>query len=124
MRKDKKLKALRGAVNFTEDTVEEIDAKTEELIGELILQNDLSADEMVCVVFSLTSDITAAYPAVTFREKFVSSVPLFSCTEPNIKGGMPLTLRVMILHYGKKNNPVYLYETKNLRKDLFYEYCD
>ncbi|MCH5163881.1 MAG: chorismate mutase [Clostridiales bacterium] len=120
----KKLKALRGATNLTEDTAEEIDAKTEELIGELILKNDLDAENIVCVVFSLTSDITAAYPAATFRDKFVSSVPLFSCLEPSIQGGMPLTIRVMILHYGKKNNPVYLHETKNLRKDLFYEHCN
>ena len=119
-----KLKALRGATNLTEDSKNEIDAKTEELIGELIKQNDLAYEDMVCVVFSLTSDITAAYPAATFRNKFVSCVPLFSCLEPNIQGGMPLTIRVMILHYGKKNNPVYLHETKNLRKDLFYEHCN
>lgn len=118
------LKALRGAVNFTEDSIEAIDERTEELISELIKQNDLSFGDIVCVVFSLTSDITAAYPAATLRNKFSSSVPLFSCTEPNIQGGMSLTLRVMILHYGKLNNPVYLYETKNLRKDLFYENCD
>lgn len=117
--KQKRLRALRGAVNFTENTAEEIDAKTEELIGELILANDLSGDDMVCVIFSLTKDVTAAYPAATFREKFLSDIPLFSCVEPDIQGGLPLTLRVLILHYGKNNNPIYLYETKNLRKDLF-----
>lgn len=119
-----KLKALRGAVNFTADSAEEIDAKTDELMSKLISCNELSPEDIVCVVFSLTNDITAAYPAVTFRKKFSANVPLFSSLEPNIQGGMPLTLRVMILHYGKKNNPVYLYETKNLRKDLFYEHCD
>ena len=118
-----KLKALRGATNLTEDSAEEVATKTEELIGELIRQNDLAYEDMVCVVFSLTGDITAAYPAATFRAEFASDVPLFSCLEPNIQG-IPLTIRVMILHYGEKNNPVYLHETKNLRKDLFYEHCN
>ena len=112
------MKALRGAVNFTENTAGEIAAKTEELFCELLRQNNLITEEMVCVIFSLTRDITAAYPAVTFREKFSACVPLFSCAEPEIDGSMPLTLRVMILHEGEANNPVYLYETKNLRKDL------
>lgn len=118
------MKALRGATNFTQNTEAEIKVKTEELFLELIKRNNLSFKDMVCVIFSLTGDITAAYPAATFREKFSGSVPLFSCLEPNIEGGMPLTLRVMILHEGEQNIPVYLHETKNLRKDLFYENCD
>ncbi len=120
-----RIKALRGAVNFSKDDAEEIGAKTEELIGELLSQNDLNISDIVCVIFSLTKDITAAYPAKTFREKFSSDVSLFSCVEPaDIKESMPLTLRIMILHYGKSNKPIYLYETKNLRKDIFYEHRD
>lgn len=114
------LKALRGAVNFRLDTAEEIEARTEELFGEIIGQNKLDVSLIVCVMFSLTSDITAAYPAETFRKKFSSAVPLFSSLEPNIAGGMPLTLRVLVLHYGQISKPVYLYETANLRKDLFF----
>ncbi|MBR2971171.1 MAG: chorismate mutase [Clostridia bacterium] len=115
------MKAIRGAVNFCSDTAEEIAAKTIELFDQLIKVNNLLYKDMVCVIFSLTADITAAYPAATFRQKFSASVPLFSCLEPNIKDGMPLTLRVLILHEGESSTPVYLYETKKLRKDLFYE---
>ncbi len=120
----KTLKALRGAVNFKENTTEEIEIKTIELFKEVFRQNKLAFDDIVCIVFSLTKDITATYPAKAFRENFSSEVSLFSCVEPDIEGGLPLTLRIMILHYGDSNNPVYLYETKNLRKDIFYEHCN
>lgn len=119
-----RIQALRGAVNFESDTAKEIDSKSEELFKELLKQNNIELDDIVCVIFSLTKDITAAYPAKTFREKISQKISLFSCTEPDIEGGMPLTLRVMMLHYGNSNTPVYLYDTKNLRKDLFYEHSN
>ena len=115
------MKAIRGAINFIEDSANEIATKTEELFNEIIRVNSLDIDNVVCIIFSLTGDVTAAYPAVTFREKFSSKVPLFSCLEPNIQGSMPLTLRVLIIHEGEQNTPVYMSETKKLRKDLFYE---
>lgn len=118
-----RLKALRGAVNFKDNSKENIAIRTEELFTELFKQNELSYSDIVCIIFSLTYDVTAAYPAEAFRQKFTGSIPLFSCLEPNIEGGVPFTLRVMILHYGENNKPVYLYETKNLRKDIFYENC-
>lgn len=114
-----RLKALRGAVNFIEDSSYEIATKTEELFRELFSLNKLEMNDIVCVIFSLTEDIKAAYPAKTFRDKFSSDISLFSCSEPMIENGLPMTLRVMILHYGELNKPVYLYETKKLRKDLF-----
>lgn len=115
----KTLKALRGAINIADNTAAEVEKGTEQLISELIRLNELDYSDMVCVMFSLTHDITAEYPAAVFRAKFSSSVPLFSSLEPNIDGGLPLTIRVMILHYGEKNVPVYLNQTINLRKDLF-----
>lgn len=118
------MKAIRGAVNFTENTVFEISKKTEELFVELQKANELDYSKAVCILFSLTKDVTAAYPAATFREKFSSAVPLFSCTEPDVDGSLPLTLRVLILHEGDSCKPIYLYDTKNLRKDLFYEHRD
>lgn len=117
------MKALRGAVNFTCDCAQEIYAKTEELIKELLSKNELNADSLICVIFSTTKDIKSMYPAKVFREKFCASVPLFSVTEPDIDGGMPLTLRILALAETSNSFPVYLYETKKLRSDL-YEHCD
>ncbi len=113
------IKAIRGAVNFRFDTKEEIEERTTELFARLIEENELDLKKVVCIFFSLTGDITSEYPAKIFREKFSPDVPLFSSLEPNIKGGLPFTLRILILHYGKLSRPVYLYQTKSLRKDLF-----
>lgn len=118
------MKAIRGAINFLKDEPQEVYKKTEVLIGELIKRNGLSEADIVCVVFSTTKDIKCMYPAKVFREKFYSTVPLFSTTEPDIDGGMPLTLRILALADVKSPVPVYLYETKKLRSDLFNEYCD
>lgn len=119
-----KIKALRGAVNFKDNTTTEIETKTIELFNEIIKQNKLVFDDIVCIFFSLTKDITAVYPAKIFRDNFTPDVSLFSSMEPEIEGSLPLTLRIMILHYGDFNDPVYLYETVNLRKDIFHEHCD
>lgn len=112
------LKALRGAIDFLSDTKAEIEQKTEELFRAIIEKNELDLKKVVCILFSLTPDIKSEYPAKVFREKFSSEVPLFSSLEPDIEGGMSLTLRVLVLHYGEHNVPVYLNKAQNLRKDL------
>lgn len=113
------LKAIRGAVNFRCDTKEEIEERTTELFARLIEVNEIDLKSVVCIFFSLTDDIRSEYPAKVFREKFSPDVPLFSSLEPKIEGGPLFTLRILMLHYGKFNRPVYLYQTKSLRKDLF-----
>ncbi len=112
------MKALRGAVNLDCDTEGEVSLRTRQLFDEIFEKNDIALGDIVCIIFSLTEDITSAYPAAVFRREFSSDVPLFECAEPKIKNSAPLMIRVLMLHDGKTNCHVYLRDAKNLRKDL------
>lgn len=113
------MRAIRGATTVGKDCAEEIRAATGELLIEIRKKNGLSEGEIVCILFSNTSDIRSFYPAKAAREAGFSSCALFSSAEPEIVGALPLCIRVMVLAEGEeKPVHVYLRGAANLRKDL------
>ena len=91
--------AIRGATTIESDRAEEITANTTELMAELIKSNRIDGKNVRCVsvAISSTTDIESFFPARAVREsKLLEGVPLFSCTEPKIKGSLPLCIRVML----------------------------
>ncbi|GIU87829.1 MAG: hypothetical protein KatS3mg009_2344 [Acidimicrobiia bacterium] len=62
-----KLLALRGAITCDADTKEEIDAKTQRLVREMLERNDVAHDDIVSVIFTATDDLTAEFPAAAAR---------------------------------------------------------
>lgn len=113
------MKAIRGATTVAADTPEEIRGAVKELLEEISTKNGLSADKIVCIMLSSTSDIRSFYPAKAAREAGFAGCALFSSAEPQIEGSLPLCIRVMIL--AETENPpvaVYLRDAVNLRRDL------
>lgn len=114
---------IRGATTIEEDSGTEISFAVKELLDKIFSENLLKKPEVRCIVFSLTTDIHSFHPAKAARECGYDFCPLFACTEPDIKGGLPLCVRVMIF---AENNPkdgrqvkhIYLRGAKNLRKDI------
>lgn len=113
------MKAIRGATTVTCDNADEIKESVKELLTEIKVQNALNSDEIVCVMFSNTSDIRSFYPAKAAREAGFYSAPLFSALEPEIDGALQKCIRVMILTESD-NEPkhVYLRGAAMLRRDL------
>ena len=110
---------IRGATTIAEDSQEEIKRAVAELLEQIVSCNHLIKDELVSIVFSSTSDIHSYYPAKAARDAGFSSCSLFSAMEPEIEGGLPLCIRVMI--FVEKNitpRHIYLRGAKILRKDL------
>lgn len=111
------MKAIRGATTVAADTPEEIRGAVKELLEEISTKNGLSADKIVCIMLSSTSDIRSFYPAKAAREAGFAGCALFSSAEPQIEGSLPLCIRVMIL--AETENPpvaVYLRDAVNLRR--------
>lgn len=112
---------IRGATTIKEDNEENILLAVAELMDGLFLQNALKKDEAKCIVFSLTQDIHSFSPAKAARMSGYSSIPLFSCVEPDISGSLPLCIRVMVgAERGVNSVPVkhvYLRGAKVLRRD-------
>ena len=87
---------IRGATTIERDEKEEIQAAVKELLDKITLSNRIEKSEILSIVFSSTSDIHAYYPAKAAREAGYESSSLFSAMEPEIDGGLPLCIRVML----------------------------
>lgn len=120
-----KLLALRGAITCDADTKEEIDAKTQRLVREMLERNDIAHDDIVSVIFTATDDLTAEFPAAAARAIGLGDVPLLCARELGVTHGMPRCIRVLV-HFqdptGRRDrrslHHVYLDGARSLRDDL------
>lgn len=117
-----KVYAIRGAITVDSDAEAEISARSVELIERIKEKNTI--DSVVSIIISTTSDITASYPAKAIRESGVMPAPLFSCVEPEIKGSLPMCIRVLVTVCSSDDSAearhVYMGGARTLRK----EYAD
>ena len=115
------LRAVRGAITVEADEAELIRQGTTELMTSLLERNALEAPDMVSILFTLTPDLRAEFPAVAAREMGLSSVPLLCAAEIDVPGAMARCIRVMVHCYMPQQRPVrhvYLREARQLRTDL------
>lgn len=111
--------AIRGATTVDKDCPEQIKECVKELLLELKNRNNLTSENIICIILSNTSDIRSYYPAKAAREAGFYSVPLFSASEPDIEGGLKLCIRIMILaEISTPAKAVYLRGATVLRKDI------
>lgn len=111
--------AIRGATTLSSDEPAIVREAVKELLYAIMRENSLSQEEIVCILFSSTSDIRSLYPAKAAREAGFVLPALYSSEEPAFDGALPLCIRVMFLVEGeKKGKFVYLRGAKRLRRDL------
>lgn len=111
--------AIRGATTIVKDCPEHIKDSVKELLIEIKTRNNLNFENMICIIFSSTTDIHSFYPAKAAREAGFYSCPLFSALEPEIDGSLKLCIRVMILaEVSAPAQHVYLRGAVALRKDV------
>ncbi len=113
--------AIRGATTINKDDQESVQKAVEKLIKEIWSSNGIDKSEIISINFSSTADIRSYYPAKAFRDLGYDRIPLFSSVEPEIKGSLDHTIRLLI--YLERPNSrdvkhIYLNEAANLRPDL------
>jgi len=116
-----RLFALRGAVSVDRNERDQVLARTEELMREVMARNEMTPDAMVSCIFTATDDLDAEFPAVAARRLGLDSVPLLCAREIAVPGAMPRVIRVLVhYHAPDDHNPrhVYLGEARALRADL------
>jgi chorismate mutase len=110
-----RLFAIRGAVSVERDESDEILARTEELMREVMERNQLAPEAMVSCIFTLTPDLRAQFPAVAARRLGLDQVPLLCAREVDVPGAMPRVIRLLV-HYhaddGHEPRHVYLGEAR------------
>lgn len=118
---DRRVRAIRGATTVPEDSVQAIGERVRELLGEILERNQLSTAEVISVIFTATTDLTAAFPATAAREVGFGSVPLICAAEIDVPGAMARCVRALLhveLAADRQAHHVYLHEARSLRDDL------
>jgi chorismate mutase len=93
---DVPVRAIRGAVQVDADDREAILEGTAELVSEVMARNDLVPDDVISVLFTVTPDLTAEFPALAARKIGFHDVPLLCATEIPVPGALPRVVRLMM----------------------------
>jgi chorismate mutase len=89
------VRAIRGAIQVEADDRDAILEGTEELMAAVMSRNDLTPDDVISVLFTVTPDLTTEFPALAARKLGFHAVPLMCATEIPVKGAMPRVVRLM-----------------------------
>ena len=112
--------AIRGAIQVAEDSPRAIFSAVASLCGELVRANRLSPSRMISAIFTLTPDLSSAFPAQAAREQGWRDVPMICASEIPVPEAPARICRVLVLARGhQKPRHVYLNGALDLlRPDL------
>ena len=113
---------IRGATTVEKNRREEILNGTEHLLKEIMVQNNLTEDNLISLIFTVTQDLDQAFPAQAARNLGITGTPLMCMVEIPVPNSLPKCIRVLAHCQGDfkkfQVKHVYLKEAVNLRKDL------
>ena len=114
------VRGVRGATTVKHNKKAEIIEATEELLSEIVKQNEIKVADIAAVIFSVTQDLNAEFPAVAARAMGWTETPLMCSNEIAVPGSLAKCLRILLLlnttKKASKIKHVYLREAVNLRR--------
>lgn len=108
-----KMRGIRGAITVDADEPQAILDATKRLLTEMTKRNEVELDDIASVLFSMTPDLHAAFPALGAREMGWVYVPMLHFTEIAVPGSMPRCIRVL-MHV----------ETERTQQEIDHTYLD
>ena len=120
------VRGVRGAVVAAANQSEAILSAARELLEAILLANPtLAPQDVASVLFTVTADLDAAYPARAARDLGWIEVPLMCAREIPVEGSLPCCIRVL-LHWNTDLpqaaiRHVYLGQAASLRPELVQE---
>ncbi len=116
------VRGIRGAITATADDPHAILTATKRLLREMVERNDVEVEAITSVLFTLTPDLHAAFPAMGARELGWTAVPMLHACELDVPDAMPRVIRVLMHVNTERAQPeiehVYLEDAAALRPDL------
>jgi len=116
------IRGIRGAITVDADDRHEILSATKRLLREMAERNGVKTEEIASILFSLTPDLRAAFPALGARELGWVQVPMLHFSEIDVSGAMDHVIRVLMhVNTGRSQGEiehVYLERAVSLRPDL------
>ncbi|WP_147533785.1 chorismate mutase [Bacillus marasmi] len=117
------IRGVRGAITVKEDNEAELVSATEKLIRQMIEENQITADQVASILFTVTNDLKAAFPAKAVRLiEGWRYVPVMCMQEIPVPDSLKKCIRVM-MHVNTNTAQedimhVYLEGAEVLRPDL------
>ena len=91
-------KGIRGAITVAENTSSSIKEATLELLSKMIERNNISVENISHVIFTLTNDLNAEFPAKFARiDMGWTDVAMMCFHELDVPNALPMCLRVLIV---------------------------
>jgi chorismate mutase len=115
-------RGIRGATTVEADTADAILKATRQLLARLVEANTVDVADIASAIFTVTPDLTAAFPAQAARELGWQHVALLDAQEIPVPGSLPRCVRVLV-HWNtvtpqQEIRHVYLGRAASLRPDL------
>ncbi len=117
------MRGIRGATTLENNDKKSIKEATVELIDAILDKNNIEIENIAFVIFTVTSDIDADFPAKYAREYCgFENVPMMCYREMDVKGAITKCLRILICVNTTKNQKdikhQYLKGAVRLRPDI------
>jgi chorismate mutase len=123
-----KVRAIRGATTVEVNTKEAMSDAVSELLTDIETRNKLNYEDIISVIFTVTTDLDAVFPAAIARERpHWTNVPLLDIQQMQVRGSLEKCIRVLIyLNTAKPQSEMYhsyLRKAENLRPDLNFSHA-
>lgn len=117
------VRAIRGATTASANTMEAMRDAVRELLTDIETRNQLKYEDVISVIFTVTPDLDAVFPAAIAREYHQwTNIPLLDLQQMQVKGSLEKCIRVLIyINTSKPQTEMYhsyLRKAENLRPDL------
>ncbi len=89
-------RGIRGATTVERNESEAILAATKELLQLMIDRNDLHVEDIASVIFTVTEDLDAEFPAAAARAMGWTEVPLMCAREIPVPNSLSKCIRIML----------------------------
>ena len=91
-------KGIRGAITVDENSVEAIQAGTLKLFDEIIEKNNIDKEMVSHIIFTMTNDLTKAFPAKFVRlDRGWSETAMLCFNEAPVEGAIEKCIRILIV---------------------------
>lgn len=116
------VRAIRGAITVKKNDKQDILKETKLLLEKIVQENKIDEKDIISIIFSVTNDLDAAFPAAAAREIGWTNVALMCTNEINVPGSIVKCIRVLMhINTDKSNSDIkhiYLKGAKVLRPDI------
>ena len=116
------VKAIRGATQVAENSSAAINAATRELLSEMLRANKIEIPDVISIIFTVSPDLNAAFPASAAREIGFIETALLCAVEIDVPGALSKIVRILV-HTNVREataeiSHIYLHGAKSLRTDI------